>query len=492
MESKIEQVLIKGIYYPLDSTQIVKDYYTKEYILKNEAHELGSQLSMSKMEGFRSFIVSYFSISIQDVLVNTMGLNCSDGVQRRILKDAEILRGNGTYWIDPLNRNIAYDDVEWNKIQAKKNKNKFRAFNNQVKKFKDYDSEYLTDEERKQILERDIVYGVRSNTFKAFEGLDYTFGVELETSSGNISELECDGLNLKCEFDGSLRDTPDQRREDVLGGEYITGVLTGDAGIYQLQRTCRVLAEKCTINKNAGIHVHVGGLKFNKLNIVYMYLLGVLLQDEIFSLLPISRRNNSYCRKLKTLRIDQKQLNNAKTPLMYKLLIDEYYNQIHVLVSSGKLPDKKTNKSTNHPMGSKCGYDKNAQRYCWLNFVTCMFNTKGSTDAYTLEFRNHHSSLNFIKIKHWVKLCMAFCAFAENHQDSIRRGFWLDQDGNQHPINLQTIIKVIYPKRGKLLSEYVERRKNLFAHDIGDIEALEYERDLESIKKLTLTESICA
>ena len=354
--------------------------------------------------------------------------------------------------------------------------NKFKPFNNMVSAFDDYDNSLISDEDKKALLERDYQFGVRTLTNKIFEGLEYSYGVELETSSGRVDKIDYQGLNLKCEFDGSLRETPDQRKEDVLGGEYITGVLRGDAGMFQLQNICNVLSKKCTINDKCGVHVHIGGVPFTKENIVYMYILGVQLQDEIFELLPKSRKKNSYCRYIKDLKLDTKALNNAKTPLMYGIIIDEYFNKIFKEVSHGKSPDKKCNKLANHPMGSKCGYDKNTQRYCWLNFVTAMFNTKGSSKAMTLEFRPHSATLSYEKVKNWVRLCAAFVNFAENHQTSIKRGYWINKCGDELPVDLSTIVKAAYSKTNGLLLEYIEERKAKFKYDTGDKELTEYDK----------------
>lgn len=372
---------------------------------------------------------------------------------------------------NPMQHRGLWDDAVNN---SKNRGDQFRSFNNMVKAFKGYDNPSISEEDKKLLLERDYHFGVRTLTNKIFEGLGYTYGVELETSSGRITEEEAEGLNMRCEFDGSLRDTPDQKKEDVLGGEYVTGVLIGDAGMFQLQNICNALSKKCTINNKCGVHVHVGGLTFSKENIVYMYMLGTMLQNEFFELLPKSRKTNAYCRLIKDLNLNPMVLAGAKTPLLYKVTIDEYFNKIFKEVSHGGTPSKKSNKLKNHPLGSKCGYDKASQRYCWLNFVTAMFDTKGNTNAYTLEFRSHSATLNYEKVKNWVKICMAFANFAENHQSSIARGYWLDKCGDRHAINLRTIIRASYPRTNSLLMQYVDERKHKFSRDNGVAEATEY------------------
>jgi len=258
--------------------------------------------------------------------------------------------------------------------------------------------------------------------------------------------------------------------------------------MYQLQKVCNKLAQRCTINNKCGVHVHIGGAKFTKENIVYMYMLGEILQNEVYQMLPASRRSNSYCKKLKNLTLSPKALAGVNTSIGYEILIDDFYNKIFKEVSHGKAPDRNSNKRTNHPMGSKCGYNKDTQRYCWLNFVTAMFNTKNNPEAMTLEFRSHSATLNYNKVKAWVKICMAFVSFVENNKASIKRGYWLDSEKNEYSIDLSTIIKAAYPKGYKLLLKYVEERKNKFFYDKGDIEEEEYKTDKDGIKQLTIKE----
>src|SRR5690606_20647291 len=123
-------------------------------------------------------------------------------------------------------------------------------------------------------------------------------------------------LNLKAVHDGSLRD-PDG--SGPWGKEYVTGVLKGDAGFKHLQEITKTIASKCKIDKRASVHVHIGSLKWNSEEIVIAYLLGEILEEELFSMLPKSRSINEYCRKLRTLTVKNKALLKiAKDKKSYK------------------------------------------------------------------------------------------------------------------------------------------------------------------------------
>lgn len=318
----------------------------------------------------------------------------------------------------------------------------------------------IPQNELSKIKNDNLKYGVSSLTYKAFEGIKYTYGLEIETIGGRISEEEVRNLNFKTVHDGSLRGP---NGEDPLGAEYVTGVLTGDSGLTQLSEICRVIAKNCFIDKRCGVHVHVGNLNWNKEEIVYCYLLGQFLEKDLFSMLPVSRRENSYCRPLTKIITNQhlETLLNISKPMDYKLIIDELYDLIYkeVAYSSMNVPkdvitDIQINKRRNHPKGSKCGYDKKSQRYCWLNFVTLLFDTKGVPNSHTIEIRNHGGTMNFKKIRNWLKISFAFCRFVEQFkQDIINLNY---------KITVEHILSKVFPKTGKLLIDYVQERKELF------------------------------
>ena len=50
--------------------------------------------------------------------------------------------------------------------------------------------------------------------------------------------------------------------------------------------------------------MHTGGIKFNNELIVYLYKLSLLVEKEIFSMMPVSRRENEYCKKLKPFKFN--------------------------------------------------------------------------------------------------------------------------------------------------------------------------------------------
>lgn len=339
---------------------------------------------------------------------------------------------------------VIHPDLKEKSLKPKESYNTFKFSNNQKNK-------------------REI------NTFKISEGLKYTFGVELETASGFIPDFIAWKYNMDCIRDGS-----------ITGGEYVTGILKGDLGFIELSRITKLLNKSCTIDHKCGVHVHIGGINNNKLFTVAAYKLGLLLQDEIFSMLPSSRLNtrNTYysnnnrksaCDKLKPFEILEIPFN--KTNYLFDIYVDECYNQIFSWLSDGRVekPNNRVNKRSTHPSGK---YPNS--RYVWLNFVPLNFNKKDTEllsiksdellinnikKSQTLEFRNHSASLNYKKIKNWILICMAFVNYAENRPLNIL---------NSDKITLYDILSFSYNDNLEYLLEYIEKRKSKFA--VKDVE----------------------
>lgn len=334
-----------------------------------------------------------------------------------------------------------------------------------------------------------LQYGTKSLSYRITEGLQYTFGIELETSSGFIPNFLAYKYNMKCLRDGS-----------ITGGEYVTGVLKGDSGILQLSQITKLLNKHCKVDHKCGIHVHIGGINNNKMFNVAAYKLGLLLQDEIFSMLPRSRlftRNsyyynngrNSACDKLKSL--NKLSIPFNKTDLLLDVYIDDAYNEMYNWLSDSRAnkPSNKVNKLCKHPSGK---YPNS--RYVWLNFVPLNFvkgeyhvsstsNTKVIWDKVkskqTIEFRNHSASLNFVKIRNWLLICMAFVNYVENRAVDIL---------NVESLSLREVLEFSYCNNLEYLLDYIDKRKNKFMVENPDenskIEDLDYEEEFINPEQL--------
>ena len=263
-------------------------------------------------------------------------------------------------------------------------------------------------------------YGTDSPTYSITNGMRYTFGVEIETSRGNLYER--DYLNLKSVYDGS-----------TSGPEYVTGVLKGDYGFNHLKNICNAIAEDHEINKRCGIHVHVGG-QFNRLFTIMLLRLGYQLQDEIYRMMPPSRLGNTYCKYIPDYVMDINLTNWRKHLGKY----------IH---GTGNELNKNCNKKSR--LGS---YP--STRYRWINCV----NFSSNSGKPTVEFRNHGASMSYDKIRNWTLMCMAIVRFAQNNQKRI----WYNlEDITLHEVMMTSLGNNI----GLQIMSYYQKRVALFAHN---------------------------
>jgi hypothetical protein len=295
----------------------------------------------------------------------------------------------------------------------------------------DEDNEYFDNMARSTAIINGVVdrtqgktYGNWSPTYTMSNGMRHTFGVEIETSRGNLYDYEC--LNLKAVYDGS-----------TSGPEYVTGVLHGDYGYAHLKKICNSISDDHEINQRCGVHVHIGG-QFNRVFTIMLLRLGYKIQDEIFRMMPPSRLDNTYCKFIPTWA--GKDIN-----------FQNWRKQIGKYIYAGESElDKHRNK--------KCRHDHYAStRYRWININ----NFSTASGKPTVEFRCHGASMNYEKIRNWVLICKCIVSYAENNQKKI----WY----NIHDVTLKDVIlEGLGENLGKQVYTYYTKRVTEFAAPIKD------------------------
>lgn len=215
-------------------------------------------------------------------------------------------------------------------------------------------------------------YGTDSATDIMTERKGYTFGVELETAYGKLAlkDLVDYNLNTKVLRDGSC-----------TGGEYVTGVLYGDEGFAALKRLCFRLNQNHAVDERCGVHVHIGGASFTKDFSVFLYLLGVLIENDVYSILPAGRKANLYCNPLAKHWIPGDKLRKLVDHTNredYDTAIDSIYETLYkYLIGNSKSITRMSaedNRRRSHPGGHYAGRGHgDGARYHWLNFVTANF-----------------------------------------------------------------------------------------------------------------------
>ena len=261
--------------------------------------------------------------------------------------------------------------------------------------------------------------------FTRTSGMNYTFGVELETCvSGSVPNNE--SINMKSVYDGSTD-----------GLEYVSGVMHGNKGVENIEKMCYHLNNyDAAIDRKCGVHIHIGGAVFNRRFSIMVARLSKELENDLYSMLPPSRQDNTYCKRLPS--------------YVSELNFRNYRKKLGELLMNTAI-DRDHNKKKNHPNGHY-----NSQRYYWLN----MTNYSCSSGPDTIEFRCHGGTLDFTKIYNWLLICMSIVKFAENQQ----RRIWNCGLSDKNKITLKEVLKYsLTSKDYKEIWPYIQKRVKQFS-----------------------------
>ena len=268
-------------------------------------------------------------------------------------------------------------------------------------------------------------------------GVGYTFGVELETSYGLLPKPLVEKNGCKAVGDRSI---------GAL--EYVTKPLHGDAGMKSLMDLVSDLGKFTHVDSRCGLHVHVGGSKdtdspaFNRAFSVYAIKLGLMVQDEMFSIMPPHRLENKnrdgvpYCG-----RIDEG---------FASISMKNWKEALGMYVYGRPFSDENNSRTRL--------FRWTPSRYRWLNLVNCNSDNGGRSDAgsnsafKTIEFRIFEGTLNAVDIQSFVLLSLAFTKFVDCHQRLIDKG----------NVDLEFIIrKTLNKSCAEQLINWVKERKSI-------------------------------
>lgn len=212
------------------------------------------------------------------------------------------------------------------------------------------------------------------------------FGVEIEClapitlGQGNIASLisnagvSCIGAGYTHTLLGSWKVVSDRSLTSEAGfdpHEIVSPILTLER-LEEIDKVCGALAgARCKVNRSCGLHVHVDARDLPLAALKRLAVLYIESEDVVDSLLPPSRRGdtNAYCRTLKE-SVDVITKIQAATDVL----------GIARAIRQG-------------------GYPAEANRYVKLNFVAF-------TKYKTVEFRQHSSTIDPVKVKNWVIFCL--------------------------------------------------------------------------------------
>lgn len=168
--------------------------------------------------------------------------------------------------------------------------------------------------------------------------------------------------------------------------EFLSPILWGNSGLVSISNFLSTLKTKsCGVNASCGLHVHVQSVELTPPQICNVLKTWDCIEPWVLKALPPHRHASKHAQRAAH---DHEKLNEIKTNLdlasyWYKTLINE-----NVLRAVAK--------------------DKyNPTRYAAVNLHSHFH--RG-----TIEFRLHHGTLNFTKIKNWVEICTKIVDMGKN------------------------------------------------------------------------------
>lgn len=258
---------------------------------------------------------------------------------------------------------------------------------------------------------------IKENNFELNKYLNYTFGIEYETSEGYVPEDICFRDGLIPLRDGS-----------ISGLEYSTVVMDNKSGLDLVYQQMETLRKYTFFNKECSLHMHLGGYPIDPLAIWTVYRVCYYLQEEMEEFLPkytyktscYKKSGKDYCNKL----------GNYKT-------FNDLYSHIAEQKFMGSLEQP-------HPYDCERNHKWDCHsRYVCVNFLNmlCYENAK------TIEFRFLRPTMNFKKIYYWLAIFNAILKYSEElykrsdkTEDSIMSLIFDDN------VSFPTILYTVYPE----------------------------------------------
>lgn len=247
--------------------------------------------------------------------------------------------------------------------------------------------------------------------------LNYTFGLEFETSAGYIPEDIClrDGLI-------PLRDG------SISGVEYSTVVLSGNDGVNFLKQQLNTLNKYTVFDKECSLHIHMGLPEVNPYIVWNLYVLATIVQNELTSYVPYwtfesqryKRTGKNYCQKLP---------------------VCEHFDSFYKFIAGERFDGSLSRPHPSDPDRTRKW--QISSRYFAFNFVNllCYESPK------TLEFRFLRPTYNYDEIMTWMfvfnsMIKIAYVASKENTCTDYKTTF---EYMNKRFGNLFNMIKLSYP-----------------------------------------------
>lgn len=414
---EIEAVKLGEFWYPVSSPLIYQDYKTGKYVKKNR-NTIRGIVDYTPKDGC---IRSYFQSDVNGIVF----LKKADVSVEAVINE-EVLNKiprvfNKTLGCDEVVEAANSDMEKWlgNCIGRKVNCYSFGEH---------YSSHelmpiFLKDNHRKVI--DNVTSTIHPNYLK--EWGDLTFGIEFETSAGNISEADCHRYGLMPLRDGSIK-----------GHEYATIPLNGTENDFKLLLAqLKLLRENCFFDKDCSMHVHIGGFPIKEAEIFALYNLCLRLEEQV---------SRMFCRQCMCTSSFKTKAKDFCNPLPGKF---NSFDDLYYFLSGGNTRYR-SDLYKNHPQDNENRAKWNmGHRYLWVNLINLCFKKTGKT----VEFRLHEPTFNSEKVINWLFICAAFLKYAQKHTNDILN--------NVFPRSLEDMLSSIYSSElaAELIKYYKARRE---------------------------------
>lgn len=414
---------INDKYYRMETGYITYDYELEEYVIKNSTNLINGVVGIVNNE----LIYGYFTPhKFKNIIIIDRGDNITG-------LSSDIFKSNNQF------RERLYDGIFYNI-------NDLRAV--------DFNTKHIPSSSYKRSLEynckniiKDYIDDYNNNDLPINNNIkiygdvtkDLSFGLEFETTIGNIQDRLAKPLGLIPLRDGS-----------IPGIEYVTIPLTGKKGLQSIVESCKLLKERTDFDDSCALHLHIGGIPRTMEFILALYKTLVHIQDDMYNMFPLYKKYNfGVKREDYSKQLPSHELISQMDKVIDSKNIVNNFDVLFTYLSQGfsfknnynTLDDVKSHPS--NPDGDRKW--QVGTRYLWANMIPLIFDNKQ-----TVEFRIHTPTFEVNKVINYVIMCSSIINFVKDNTNDILS----DYSSTLRHHNLKTIVqKAIYNNNNLSRSE---------------------------------------
>lgn len=281
----------------------------------------------------------------------------------------------------------------------------------------------------------------KSEEFSKTCGIEYTFGLEIETARTENPIRAIESEEIKIIIEGKEYKLKDIAKSvfdgSITGTEIVTCVLKGDKGVEAVEKICKILKEReYKVEEKAGLHLHIGIPKGERSsdNIKKIAMIYSVAEDTIFRMLPEPRKISKFCVPIKGTKYFE--------GIMQARNIIDIESQIYETIEPSLKKEMKMLK------GERGAF----KRYFGIN-IHSIFH-RG-----TLEIRYHSSTIDEEKMKKWIKLNLGLVKLALTKTTKEVESIKNEYEKRQAKKRVRMLKGIIDEKEIKELEEYIEKRE---------------------------------